>query len=68
MKKIELFTDAACSGNPGPGGWGAILRYNGIEKEMSGVCKHTTNNQMEILVTNIWWKVGKEGILWKKIK
>ena len=36
MKQIELFTDGACSGNPGPGGWGAILRYNGVEKELSG--------------------------------
>lgn len=51
MKKsgVELFTDGACSGNPGPGGWGAILRYNGVEKELSGAETLTTNNRMEML-------------------
>ncbi len=48
MKKIEIFTDGACSGNPGPGGWGAILRYGEIEKELSGGEKNTTNNRMEL--------------------
>lgn len=48
MKKIEIFTDGACSGNPGPGGWGAVLRYNGTEKEMSGGSADTTNNKMEL--------------------
>lgn len=48
MKHIDIFTDGACSGNPGPGGWGAILRYNGVEKEMSGSEKETTNNRMEL--------------------
>ena len=48
MKKVELFTDGACSGNPGPGGWGAILRYNGVEKELSGGEANTTNNRMEL--------------------
>ncbi|HIU32830.1 MAG TPA: ribonuclease HI [Candidatus Caccousia avistercoris] len=48
MKSIELFTDGACSGNPGPGGWGAILRYKGHEKELSGGDAHTTNNRMEL--------------------
>ena len=48
MKKVEIFTDGACSGNPGPGGWGAILRYNGVEKELSGGEKDTTNNRMEL--------------------
>lgn len=48
MKKVEIFTDGACSGNPGPGGWGAILRYNGHEKELSGGEKNTTNNRMEL--------------------
>lgn len=48
MKKIELFTDGACSVNPGPGGWGAILRYNNVEKELSGSEKETTNNRMEL--------------------
>ena len=49
MKKVELYTDGACSGNPGPGGYGAILIYNGIEKEISGSEKCTTNNKMEIM-------------------
>lgn len=48
MKFVEIFTDGACSGNPGPGGWGAILRYNGHEKELSGGEKNTTNNRMEL--------------------
>ncbi len=48
MKYIELFTDGACSGNPGPGGWGAVLRYQGHEKELSGGEKNTTNNRMEL--------------------
>ncbi|MBP7721433.1 MAG: ribonuclease HI [Alphaproteobacteria bacterium] len=49
MTKVEIFTDGACSGNPGPGGWGAILRYNGVEKELSGGEKDTTNNRMEMM-------------------
>ena len=48
MKIVEIFTDGACSGNPGPGGWGAILRYNGVEKELSGGAADTTNNRMEL--------------------
>ncbi len=48
MKYIELFTDGAWSGNPGPGGWGVVLRYNGHEKELSGGEKETTNNRMEL--------------------
>ena len=48
MKHLEIFTDGACSGNPGPGGWGAVLRYQGIEKELSGGEKETTNNRMEL--------------------
>jgi ribonuclease HI len=51
VKKVEIFTDGACSGNPGPGGWGAILRYGSKEKEMSGGQKETTNNQMELKAT-----------------
>ena len=47
-KSVELYTDGACSGNPGPGGWGAILRYKGREKELSGGEKETTNNRMEL--------------------
>ena len=49
MKQVEIFTDGACSGNPGPGGWGAILRYNGNEKELSGGEADTTNNRMELM-------------------
>ena len=48
MKQITIYTDGACSGNPGPGGWGAILEYNGIEKEISGGEANTTNNRMEL--------------------
>ena len=48
MPHIEIHTDGACSGNPGPGGWGALLRYGQTEKEMSGGESHTTNNRMEL--------------------
>ena len=49
MKKhVDIYTDGACRGNPGPGGWGTILVYNGIEKEMCGGEKETTNNRMEL--------------------
>ncbi len=48
MKKVEIFTDGACKGNPGAGGWGAILRYKEVEKEISGGEKYTTNNRMEL--------------------
>ena len=48
MKTVTIYTDGACSGNPGPGGWGAILRYMGREKVMSGGEKETTNNRMEL--------------------
>jgi len=48
-KIVEIFTDGACSGNPGPGGWGAVLRYNDAEKELSGGEKATTNNRMEMM-------------------
>ncbi len=48
MKKVEMFTDGACSGNPGPGGYGVILRYKGIQKEISGGEPNTTNNRMEL--------------------
>ena len=49
MKQVEIYTDGACSGNPGPGGWGAVLRYNGKEKEISGGEAMTTNNRMELM-------------------
>ena len=48
MKHITIYTDGACSGNPGPGGWGAILEWNGTEKELSGGEAQTTNNRMEL--------------------
>ncbi|MDD3288261.1 MAG: ribonuclease HI [Alphaproteobacteria bacterium] len=48
-KTVEIFTDGACSGNPGPGGWGALLRYGGVEKELSGGEPSTTNNRMELM-------------------
>lgn len=48
MTSIEIYTDGACSGNPGRGGWGVILRYGDIEKEMSGGATETTNNRMEL--------------------
>ncbi len=46
---VEIYTDGACSGNPGPGGWGAILRFKGVEKELSGGDPETTNNRMEMM-------------------
>ena len=49
QKKVEIFTDGACSGNPGPGGWGALLRYGDIEKELYGGEPETTNNRMEMM-------------------
>ncbi len=48
MKTVKIFTDGACSGNPGAGGWGAILEYNGFKKELSGGEVQTTNNRMEL--------------------
>lgn len=49
MPEVEIFTDGACSGNPGAGGWGAVLRCNGVEKELSGGDADTTNNRMELI-------------------
>lgn len=48
MKKVQIYTDGACSGNPGPGGWAAILKFGGVEKELSGGEADTTNNRMEL--------------------
>lgn len=48
LKAVIICTDGACRGNPGPGGWGAVLRYNGAEKRLSGAEAHTTNNRMEL--------------------
>ena len=55
MKTVTIYTDGACSGNPGPGGWGAILEWNGIEKELSGGEPETTNNRMELYC--VWCEV-----------
>ena len=52
-ERVEIFTDGACSGNPGPGGWGAILRWKGAEKELSGGERETTNNRMEMMAAII---------------
>ena len=57
---IELFTDGACSGNPGPGGWGAILRWRGEEKELYGGEENTTNNRMEALAVINGLKASKK--------
>lgn len=46
---VEIFTDGACRGNPGPGGWGAVMRYNGVEKTLNGAERITTNNRMELM-------------------
>ena len=48
MKNVEIYTDGACSGNPGKGGWGCVLIYNGFKKEFSGYDENTTNNRMEL--------------------
>ena len=61
MKKhVELFTDGACSGNPGKGGWGAVLRYGQSERELSGGEKSTTNNRMELTAVIMGLKALKE--------
>ncbi len=48
MKQVEIFTDGACRGNPGPGGWGVVLRYRGTQRTLHGGEQHTTNNRMEL--------------------
>ena len=60
MKTVTLYTDGACSGNPGPGGWGAILEYNGTQKELSGAEDGTTNNRMELTAVIEGLKALKE--------
>ena len=60
MKTVTLYTDGACSGNPGPGGWGAILEFNGHEKELSGGENNTTNNRMELTAVIQGLKALKE--------
>lgn len=62
MKKyVEIFTDGACSGNPGPGGWGVVLRFGSIEKELSGGEKDTTNNRMELTAAIMGLSALKES-------
>ena len=60
MKKIIIYTDGACSGNPGPGGWGSVLIYNDVKKEISGGSKETTNNIMEMTAVIEALKLLKE--------
>ncbi len=60
MKKVTIYTDGACSGNPGPGGWGAVLMYGQAKKEISGAKKETTNNEMEITAVLEALKILKE--------
>jgi ribonuclease HI len=60
MKKIEIFTDGACSGNPGPGGWAAILKYKNSEKKICGFERQTTNNRMELTALICALKLLKE--------
>ncbi len=60
MKQVEIFTDGACSGNPGPGGWGAILRYKDTDKHISGGSADTTNNRMELTAVIEALKLLKE--------
>ena len=60
MKEVTIYTDGACSGNPGPGGWGAVLCYKGTEKELSGGEAMTTNNRMELTAAVSALKALKE--------
>ena len=61
MKKVTIYTDGACSGNPGPGGWGAVLKYGEAQKELSGGDPHTTNNRMEVTAAIEALKALKES-------
>ncbi|WP_439653238.1 ribonuclease HI [Pseudomaricurvus albidus] len=61
MKQIEMFTDGACKGNPGPGGWGALLRYGDVEKKLCGGEANTTNNRMELMAAIEGLKALKES-------
>ena len=63
MKTVILYTDGACSGNPGPGGWGVILEYNGVQKELSGGEENTTNNRMELTAVIEGLKALKESCI-----
>ena len=61
MKKVNIYTDGACKGNPGPGGWAAVLEFNGRERELSGGEKSTTNNRMELTAAIMGLKALKEN-------
>lgn len=61
MKQVDIYTDGACSGNPGKGGWAAILIYNGVEKEISGGYPDATNNRMELFAIISGLKALKEA-------
>ncbi len=61
LKKVEIYTDGACSGNPGAGGWGTIIRYKQHERELSGGCSETTNNRMELTAVIEGLKALKES-------
>lgn len=60
MKKVIIYTDGACSGNPGVGGWGAVLKYKNAEKRISGACSDATNNRMELTAVIEGLKMLKE--------
>jgi ribonuclease HI len=62
IETVTIFTDGACQGNPGPGGWGVILRYKGVEKELSGFNPDTTNNRMELQAAIEGIKVLKRSV------
>ncbi len=63
MKTVTIYTDGACSGNPGPGGWGAILEWNGVEKELHGGENPTTNNRMELTAVIVALETLKEACI-----
>ena len=65
MKEVTIYTDGACSGNPGPGGWGAVLEFRGIEKEISGFEPNTTNNRMELTAAKEALSLLKEACVVK---
>ena len=62
LKTVEIFTDGACKGNPGPGGWGALLRYGDTEKPLCGGEKNTTNNRMELMAAIVGAKSFKTNL------
>jgi ribonuclease HI len=63
VKTVTIYTDGACSGNPGPGGWGAILEWNGVEKELRGGENPTTNNRMELTAVIVALETLKEACI-----